>query len=102
MYRNSRGLARLSNEGARKTIERRAHGAVLTLTDGGVPKQHAHWFYDLRRKRLSVYGGLLRYIDTAIAQGQSNEEVKQVVEWLFAYIDEECPPPSAPALRLVA
>lgn len=86
MYRN-RGQAR----DARKTITRNAHGAVLELHTDGVPKTNADWHYDLRRNRLCIYGGLLRFIDACIAGGHP-EIAHRVVSFLQWYVIEQTNP----------
>lgn len=86
MYRN-RGQAR----DARKTITRNAHGAVLELHTDGVPKTNADWHYDLRRNRLCIYGGLLRFIDACIAAGRP-EIAHRVVSFLDWYVIEQTHP----------
>lgn len=97
MYRN-RGQAR-SN--ARKAITREAHGAVLELHTDRVPKAHADWHYDLRRGRLCIYGGLLRFIDACIADGKP-ELARQSVAWVDWYITEQCDPTNTAEIKLVA
>lgn len=75
MYRNSRASAKT----ARRTITREAHGAVLALHTDGVPTAKADWHYDLRRGRLCIYGGLLRFIDACIAAGKPELARQSVV-----------------------
>lgn len=93
MYRTS--LARTT---ARKTVTREAHGVVLQLHTNGVPKEHAHWHYDIRRGRLCVYGGTLRAIDAAIDAGRP-ELARQIVSWLDWYVTESIDPPNGAVLR---
>jgi hypothetical protein len=76
---------------ARKTITRNAHGAVLELHTDGVPKTNADWHYDLRRNRLCIYGGLLRFIDACIAGGHP-ELAHRVVSFLNWYVVEQTSP----------
>lgn len=83
---------------ARKTIERHAHGVALTLVRGSCPED---WRYDLRRQRLYIYGGLLRYIDAKLSQGESAEELQKIPRWISAYINEVSESPAA-ELKLVA
>lgn len=97
MYRK----ARASAHEARKTITRDAHGAVLELHTNGVPSAHKHWHYDLRRGRLSIYGGLLRFIDAAIATGHP-ELARKAVSWLSWYIDEQVGPTTTGELKAIA
>ena len=96
MYRK-RGEARE----ARKTIRREAHGAVLELHTDGVPSDHKHWHYDLRRGRLCIYGGLLRFIDTCIASGKV-DVARKVVSWLAWYVEENAKPGASAAVRKIA
>ena len=97
MYRN-RGQAR---NNARKAITREAHGVVLELHRERVPKENADWHYDLRRGRLCIYGGLLRFIDSCIAAGKP-ELARQSVSWVSWYIDEMENPTNTAELKLVA
>jgi hypothetical protein len=100
-YRIDRGGQARTIKGAeaRRNIARLMHGAAVALE---VTPQHADWHYDLRRGRLRIYGSLLRYIDTAIQQGKSKDEVKLIPQWIAAYIDEQFAPTPAAALKLVA
>lgn len=101
MYRN-RGLARLGKRGeARRKMEQHSQGAAVALDVQRAPGL-ADWMYDLRRGQLCIYGGLLRYIDTAIAQGKTKGEVKQITSWLDWYIDEQFGPTHTDAVKLVA
>jgi hypothetical protein len=83
---------------ARKTIQRLAHGAALTLVRGDCPED---WRYDLRRGRLYIYGGLLRYIDAKLRAGTSAEELQAIPDWITAYIHESAPTNTA-EIKLVA
>lgn len=96
MYRK-RGEAR----DAKRTITRQAHGAVLELHTNGVPKQHSDWHYDLRRGRLCLYGGLLRFIDQCIASGKPHV-ARQVVAWLAWYVEDQAGPTTPAELKAVA
>jgi hypothetical protein len=96
MYRKS-----LARANARKTITRDAHGAVLALHSDGVPKNNADWHYDLRRGRLCIYGGLLRFIDECIAKGRP-ELARQSVAWLDWYVVETSNPTDTAEIKLVA
>jgi hypothetical protein len=82
----------------RAKIQRLMHGAALTLERGSCPED---WRYDLRRGRLQIYGGLLRYIDAALAQGQSPDDLQQIPQWIAAYITESADTPPT-VLTLVA
>jgi hypothetical protein len=93
MYRN-RGEAR-------NRITRLAHGAVLELHTEGVPATHKHWHYDLRRGRLCIYGGLLRYIDTCIAQGKP-ELARRAVSLLGWYVEDQINPTTTGEMAAVA
>ena len=88
-------------EAARKTITRNAHGAVLTLHTDGVPETNKHWHYDLRRGRLCIYGGLLRFIDACIASGKPHL-ARQVVSWLDWYVTDQSEPPQSDAVKIAA
>jgi hypothetical protein len=97
MYRK----ARASAHDARKTITREAHGVVLELHTSGVPQEHLDWHYDLRRGRLCVYGGLLRFIDECIRSGHP-ELARKAVSWLSWYIDENTSPTTTGQIKVSA
>lgn len=84
---------------ARKKIRRLMHGAALELSSEQVAPD---WRYDLRRGRLHIYGGLLRYIDVAIRQGKSREELQRIPRWIASYIDDQTEPTNTGELKLVA
>lgn len=83
---------------ARRKIARLMHGAALELTPQHVPED---WRSDLRRKRQYIYGGLLRYIDAAIKQGKTREELHQIDRWIAAYIDDCSSPTNTGELTLI-
>ena len=93
MYRN-----RERASAARKTITREMHGAALEIQQGSCAND---WRYDLRRGRLQIYGGLLRYIDAAIRQGKSRDDLQRIPRWIASYIDE-CDPANTGELKIVA
>lgn len=97
MYRK-RGEAR---NAARKTITRQAHGAVLELHTDGVPSENKHWHYDLRRGRLCLYGGLLRFIDVCVATGKPHI-ARQIVQWLGWYVEDAINPTNTGELAALA
>jgi precorrin-4 methylase len=76
--------------GARERIKREAHALVIQTTDGDTAKDKADalWVTDLRRGRLSIYGALLRFIDTLHRKGVSKEMAMQIPRWIAAYVDE--------------
>jgi hypothetical protein len=86
---------------ARRTITREAHGAVLTLHGDSVPKDRADWHYDLRRGRLCIYGGLLRFIDACISRGRP-DIARASVAWLSWYIDEQTGPTTTGEMKAIA
>lgn len=86
---------------ARKQITRNAHGAVLALHRDGIPETNRHWHYDLRRGRLCIYGGLLRFIDACIASGKPHI-ARQVVSFLDWYVTESLEPTEKAALKIAA
>jgi hypothetical protein len=97
-YRNDPpGLALVRNDQpkavrhleARRRIERRAHDLVLMTTSGGVPAFHADWHYDLRRGRLRIFGGLLRFIDVSVARGVPRAFIDMIPDVLRAYIQDQ-------------
>ena len=87
---------------AKRKIQRLMHGAAISLDVQAAPAEHAQWHYDLRRGRLHIYGALLRYIDTALAQGRTAEELKVIPRWIAAYIDESADPANTAEIKLVA
>ena len=97
MYRNSRASANQR----RTTITREAHGAVLELHSNGVPQHHADWHYDLRRQRLCIYGGLLRFIDVCVATGKPHV-ARQVVRLLAWYVEDQINPTNTGEMKAVA
>lgn len=114
---NARSIYRIESGGqtravkgreARAKIDRELHGLVLSTGKVAkrVPEHAADWFYDLRRKQLRVYGGLLRFIDVSAETGIPRDIVKQIPAILDAYIDdiyEGQPDPDRPvagAIRL--
>lgn len=85
-YRILRGQQRrVRGAEARRKIDRELHGLVLQVPVQG---QHADWHYDLRRKRLRVYGGLLRFIDCCRALGIPKRMPKMIPAILDSYIDD--------------
>ena len=87
---------------ARKKIERLAHGAVLSLDVQQAPEGTRHFLYDCRRSRRTIYGAVLMYIDTALAQGRSAKELQQIPQWIAAYIDEQGGTSTPVEIKLVA
>lgn len=96
-YRNLRRAARQARSAdqiaARKRMEQGTHGLVLhvqgdrtvqEVTD--LPLKAAHWWNDLRRGRLHVYGPLLRFLDVAIAAGVPREVLMKIPQMLSFYI----------------
>jgi hypothetical protein len=73
---------------AKRTVERAAHTLVTQTTDGTTAKDqpHANWFTDLRRGRMNIYGGLLRFIDHLHRRNVPMETALLIPEWIAAYI----------------
>lgn len=89
MYRIHRGRPRrVLGVEARAKIDRELHGLVVSSGSvaGHVPEHMADWFYDLRRKQLKVYGGLLRFIDVSAQIGTPREIVERIPSILASYI----------------
>jgi hypothetical protein len=103
-YRIDRGgqTRTVKGAGARRKMEQLAHGAAVAVDVQRAPVEHADWFYDLRRKRLYIYGGLLRYIDAAVAQGANQEDLLRIPQWIGAYIEDQFGPQHTGELRIVA
>lgn len=88
-YRIDTGVPRrVRGREARAKIDRELHGAVIATGSvrGRVPDHMADWMYDLRRKQLRVYGGLLRFIDLAAQTGTPREVVERIPGMLASYI----------------
>lgn len=81
----NRSLALVRIE-SRRAIERQTHDLVLDVTTSGVGEMFADWFYDLRRRQLRIYGGLLRFIDLSIARGVHVDVLMKIPGWIAAYI----------------
>jgi hypothetical protein len=79
---------RVRGQLARQKIDRELHGVVVDSGEvaGRVPEHMADWFYDLRRKQLRVYGGLLRFIDISAQIGTPREVVEKIPAVLASYI----------------
>ena len=87
---------------ARKKINRLMHGEVLTIRVQDAPEHERHFLYDCRRQRRHIYGAVLAYIDTALAQGRSAKELQQIPQWIAAYIDEQGGTSTPVEIKLVA
>lgn len=93
--------------GARDRIARESHALVVQTTEGSTALGNAnrHWFGDLRRGRMNIYGGLLRFIDHLHRRGVSMETALLIPEWLDAYIRETwggtAPAPQSVPLELL-
>jgi hypothetical protein len=74
---------------ARKAIERRTKDLVLYTTQGGIPDHYFDWWADLRRGRLRIYGGLLRFIDLSVLRGVPKAILKLIPDWLSEYVDQQ-------------
>lgn len=84
---------------ARQRIDRELHGVVLAAPS--VPDKS---WYDLRRQRTRPYGGLLFFIDRAVAVGVPREVLALIPRVIAWYIDDTCDrarPTPAPALSSV-
>ena len=77
--------------GARRQRAREVHDLVIAATadvSTQVDPRHADWAYDLRRGRLNIYGGLLRFIDLLHSRGISKAWALKIPAWITAYIEE--------------
>lgn len=76
--------------GARDRIRQDAHTLVIQTTDGETAKgqPNALWATDLRRGRLNIYGGLLRFIDHLARRGIPLETALMIPQWIESYIHE--------------
>lgn len=71
-------------------IQRESHALVVHATEGATAKGHplALWATDLRRGRLNIYGGLLRFLDHLHRRGIPMETALLIPEWISSYIRE--------------
>jgi hypothetical protein len=76
--------------GAREHLKRESHALVVQTTVGATAKHQegAAWFTDLRRGRLNIYGGLLRFLEHLHRRGVAKETALLIPEWLTAFIHE--------------
>jgi hypothetical protein len=74
---------------ARRLANRHMHDLVLITNERGVPDFLADWFGDLRRGRLRVWGGLLRFIDVSIARGVPRAIINMIPEILREYLNDQ-------------
>lgn len=92
--------------GARDRIQRESHALVVHTTEGATAKHQegSAWFTDLRRGRLNIYGGLLRFIEHLARRGVPMETALLIPQWLESYIRDvygDTPAPAAIPLELV-
>jgi hypothetical protein len=76
---------------ASRVIQREAHSLVLHATREGIPADRFDWWADLRRGRLRIWGGLLRFVDSLIARGFPEHRVQIIPDLLRAYISDQYP-----------
>lgn len=69
----------------RGDLQRQAHGVVCQVP---VPREHRAYLYDLRRKRRHIYGSLLHFLSLAAEQGVPKAVLKQIPQWIDAFIDD--------------
>jgi hypothetical protein len=89
--------------GAKHQATRDAHTLVVqTIANVAttVPEPHQYWAADLRRGRLSIYGGLLRFLELLHRQGVTKEVALMIPKWITAFIEEEWGTPATAALKL--
>lgn len=90
-YRIERGGVARRVYGAKRKLERAQHTLVIAATDAvstTVPPEHHDWAYDLRRGRMRIYGGLLRFIDLLHRRGFQKETALMIPSWIAAYIED--------------
>lgn len=90
-YRIENGGVARRVYGARQKALREGHTlAVQTLTDvpATIPQGAQHWAYEVRRGRMTIYGGVLRFIDLLHKRGVSIETALMIPRWIEAYIRE--------------
>jgi hypothetical protein len=89
----------IRHRASRQVAERKSHDIVVRATDGGVGELMADWFFDLRRGRLRLYGGLLRFIDVSILRNVPRSVLHLIPDFIREYIDTEYEDHEAAALR---
>lgn len=90
-YRIERGGVPRPIYGVKKRIDRETHDLVIEATEkvsSIIEPELRHWAYDLRRGKLRIYGGLLRFIDLLHRRGRTEDEAMKIVSWIAAYIHE--------------
>lgn len=73
----------------RSLINREGHNLVLLATRDGIPDDRFDWWADLRRGRLRIWGGLLRFVDSLIQKGHTERVVQIIPDLLREYIADQ-------------
>jgi hypothetical protein len=89
----------IRHHASRQIAERKSHDIVVRATAGGVGDMMADWFFDLRRGRLRLYGGLLRFIDVSILRNVPRSVLHLIPDFIREYIETEYDDHDAAALR---
>lgn len=73
-------------------LRRRGHDLVIQECErwGGVPKDAAAFFWDLRANRKSIFTSARRFIDAAIVRGTPCDVLVEIPRALLAYITAAC------------
>lgn len=87
-YRIEQGGVARRVYGARDQITRESHALVVQTSDGLTAKDQPHndWWGDLRRGRMSIYGGILRFIDHLHRRNVPMETALMIPRWLESYV----------------
>lgn len=83
----------------RAVMNREGHNLVLLATNDGIPVDRFDWWADLRRGRLRIWGGLLRFVDSLIAKGHAESVVQIIPDLLREYIADQFRGPQPPTAR---
>lgn len=93
--------------GARRVkqdIQRDAHTLVVQhIVDvpSTIAPSHHDWAYDLRRGRLSIYGGLLRFLELLHRKGVALETALLIPAWIESFIRDVWQAPAPSPLQLM-
>lgn len=112
-YRQSSSLALVRGSAPRALVRRdrlhrEGHQLALVATKDSFRQDPAfHWLADLRRGRLSIWGGLLRFIDKLVERRVPKEDAADLLApFIQAYVNEAyadlppTPPQSTPHRKI--
>lgn len=107
-HRNKHRHLRLVTDEPRipkRALERALHHLTLIACDSvasDVEPQHQDWWYDLRRERVSLCGGVFRFLAYLHRWGFPIETALLIPDWITAKIYDvwNQSPPSTPAIQV--